>query len=77
MFAPSPGMTPRIMLVPPIKILGVDEGVDFAFLRTILGSFMLSLDALRLWLQLKKVSDADLMEIVCPYSSFFVAGMNS
>jgi hypothetical protein len=63
------------MLVPPIKILGVDEGGDFAFLRTILGICMLSLDAVAV--QLKKVSDADLLEIVCPYSSSFVAGMNN
>jgi hypothetical protein len=74
-FAPPPGVIPRIMLVPPIKILGVDEGGDFAFLRTILGICMLSLDAVAV--QLKKVSDADLLEIVCPYSSSFVAGMNN
>ncbi|RLN20003.1 hypothetical protein C2845_PM02G17140 [Panicum miliaceum] len=74
-FAPPPGVIPRIMLMPPIKILGVDEGGDFAFLRTILGICMLSLDAVAV--QLKKVSDADLLEIVCPYSSSFVAGMNN
>ncbi|KAG2549859.1 uncharacterized protein LOC120651373 isoform X2 [Panicum virgatum] len=70
-FAPPPGMTPRITFVPPIKILGVDEGGDFAFLRTICGIYMLSLDAVAV--QLEKVSDAGLMEIVCPCSSFFVA----
>ena len=74
-FAPPPGMTPRITFVPPIKILGVDEGGDFAFLRTICGIYIFSLDAVAV--QLEKVSDADLMEIVCPYSSFFVAGMNN
>nr|XP_034570767.1 uncharacterized protein LOC117835525 [Setaria viridis] len=68
-FAPPPCVIPRIMLVPPIKILGVDEGGNFAFLRTIFGIFMLSLDGVLL----KKVSDAEIMELVHPYSSFYVA----
>ncbi|KAF8754024.1 hypothetical protein HU200_011520 [Digitaria exilis] len=69
-FSPQPGVTPRIMFVPPIKILGVDEGDNFAFLRTIFGIFMLSLDAM----VLKTVSDVKLMELFHPYSSFYVAG---
>ncbi|CAL4916089.1 unnamed protein product [Urochloa decumbens] len=60
--APLLGVTTWIMMVPPIKIIGVDEAGNFAFLKTIFGIFMLSLDALLL----KKVSDVQLMEFVRP-----------
>ncbi|CAN6318867.1 unnamed protein product [Urochloa humidicola] len=69
-FAVPEGVASWIMLVPPIQITGVDEGGKFAFLKTIFGIFMLSLDAVLL----KKVSDVGLMEFVRPYSSFYVAG---
>uniref|UniRef100_A0A0A8ZYS9 Uncharacterized protein n=1 Tax=Arundo donax TaxID=35708 RepID=A0A0A8ZYS9_ARUDO len=57
-------------MLPPIKILGVDEGGNFAFLRTIFGNYMVLLDAALI----KKVSNAELTEFVRPYSSFSVAG---
>ncbi|KAL6642495.1 hypothetical protein ACP70R_020676 [Stipagrostis hirtigluma subsp. patula] len=69
-FAPPPGVTLRIKMEPPVKILGVDEAGNCAFLRTIFGIYMLSLDAVCL----KKLSDAELLEFVRPYSSFYVAG---
>jgi hypothetical protein len=62
------------MLMPPIKIVGVDEGSNFVFLRTIFGIFTVILDDTAL---LEKVSDDELMGLVHPYSSFFVAGMNN
>jgi hypothetical protein len=67
-FAPPPGVTSWIMLMPPIKIVGVDEGSNFVFLRTIFGIFMVILDDTAL---LEKVSDDELMGLVHPYSSFF------
>ncbi|CAN6299815.1 unnamed protein product [Urochloa humidicola] len=69
-FAVPEAVVSWIILMPPIKIIGVDEGSKFAFLQTIFGIFMLSLDAVLL----EKVSDVALMEFVRPYSSFYVAG---
>ncbi|CAD6212288.1 unnamed protein product [Miscanthus lutarioriparius] len=70
-FAPQPGVTSWITLMPPIKIVGVDEGSNFVFLRTIFGIFTVIFDDTAL---LEKVSADELMGFVHPYSSFFVAG---
>ncbi|TVU31326.1 hypothetical protein EJB05_23008, partial [Eragrostis curvula] len=64
------GLTLPIMMVPPMQILGVDEGGNFAFVRMVFGNFMINLSNGRgMW-----VSDAKVMEFVRPYSSFYVAG---
>lgn len=62
------------MLVPPIKIVGVDEGGNFVFLRMIFGIYMVILDDIAL---LDKVSVDELVGRVHPYSSFYVAGVNN
>ncbi|GJM91678.1 hypothetical protein PR202_ga08079 [Eleusine coracana subsp. coracana] len=68
-----PGPRRQIVMVPPVSILGVDEGGDFAFLKMTLGIFKVHLSAE----SFMRVSDIEVLEFVRPYSSFYVAGMNN
>ncbi|CAN6283613.1 unnamed protein product [Urochloa humidicola] len=73
-YAMVPGTSHLPMLVQPFQIVGVDEGGSFVFIWTELGIYMVFLNAAVGASLFKKVSDAQLLEVVRPYSSFYVAG---
>uniref|UniRef100_A0A0E0EVT6 Uncharacterized protein n=1 Tax=Oryza meridionalis TaxID=40149 RepID=A0A0E0EVT6_9ORYZ len=68
---PLPCAGGRVILVPPVRLLGVDEGGISAFIWTIEGIFMLHLEDEML---MKKVAASRMVDFVYPYSSFYVAG---
>uniref|UniRef100_A0A0E0M5G6 Uncharacterized protein n=1 Tax=Oryza punctata TaxID=4537 RepID=A0A0E0M5G6_ORYPU len=63
----------RVILVPPVRLLGVDEDGISAFIWTIQGIFMLHLEDENEML-MKKVAASRMVDFVYPYSSFYVAG---
>ncbi|CAL4932860.1 unnamed protein product [Urochloa decumbens] len=73
-FAMLPVVSYLSVPVLPFQIVGVDEGGSFAFIWTALGIYMVFLNAAVGAPLFKKVSDAQLLEVVRPYSSFYVAG---
>lgn len=69
---PLPCAGGRVILVPPVRLLGVDEGGISAFIWTIEGIFMLHLEDEML---MKKVAASRVVDFVYPYSSVYVAGI--
>uniref|UniRef100_A0A0E0IV92 F-box domain-containing protein n=1 Tax=Oryza nivara TaxID=4536 RepID=A0A0E0IV92_ORYNI len=68
---PLPCAGGRVILVPPVRLLGVDEGGISAFIWTIEGIFMLHLEDEML---MKMVAASRVVDFVYPYSSVYVAG---
>uniref|UniRef100_J3N0W3 F-box protein AT5G49610-like beta-propeller domain-containing protein n=1 Tax=Oryza brachyantha TaxID=4533 RepID=J3N0W3_ORYBR len=71
-FAPQPHAGMRVIPVPPVELLAVDEDGSTAFIWTMDGIFMVHLEDE----MLKKVSANVLVNSVYPYSSFYVADMD-
>lgn len=64
----------QVAFMPPVTILGVDEGGSFAFLKMTFGIFKMHLSDESL---MKVSSNVQILELFRPYSSFYVAGMNN